>query len=668
MDARITQPSVMDVDKPNTDKSVEERVRDYLAKKEAGRNGSNGGNGTFVSSTNNSMYSVIKNKRVLGSAVPNLNGKGAALNAPELGSFYNEGDRRIELAFLRSSFNGNLNVSFSFNPSTLQCSNCSDMPHNIAGVLGQPDVFILTDQNFAPALPTSGKKCVNVIRVEYGTLTEIANIFLDVISVGKMHVGSVIIISSASQLADIGLAGYAEEMVRASKMIMSSLSGQVTVRAGIPVLLNGCSDPNLIRSISELGGWLSSLREAGEGFPASSMEAVILSIKNSGRDGLQTPYTQRFRLPVSLLSYEKKTWGSGGWIDLPNGTTPLGFEAEKFIVDSLVAELNLKFNFDLDPEPNLSRADPNPRQDPPAIPGRVITVGASLADRLASAMSLAGIPSTRIPTPSWRPTQDTMARAAAELSSEINNDQDVTIIFQFLDCAAFYARCEDGGLVPARQGHNEDGPDGSYHLDGELVIAPRELFNHTLKTALTLFKAAGSHHKIILAPLPRYWVSNCCSEVDHIPNRMEEDFEDIIFDGIDGLRRLIKDFLFLHKIPNCSVYNTAQLIVTEDGGRSTSVDTRTALKARWGSDPVHPEEDCFSSLAANILKKLSTTIREAKQKAADLQPSMKRTRWLDTPGVDTVSPTPTRGRGYGMARGGRGGRGWRGRPKFERRF
>ena len=341
----------------------------------------------------------------------------------------------------------------------------------------------------------------------------------------------------------------------------------------------------------------------------------------------------------------------------------MGPETEQFIIDSLIAELNCKFSLNLAPKLNLARDSPCPLRGHMAMPLRIITVGASLAAGLANAIAVEGVAASRITTPSWRPTPDTMARAATDLVTELNGAGEVTVVFQFLDCAAYYARCEDGGLVPARQGHNEDGPDGTYHLDGELIIAPREMFQHTLKTSLPLFKAAGPHKKIILAPLPRYWISNCCSEADHIPNRLEEDFEDVIFSGIDGLRRQIKDFLFLNKIPNCRVFNTAQLIATEVGGRTSSHEVREALKARWGSDPVHPEANCFTSLAANLLTKLRPS--ENNSESTDPQPVAKKPCWLDQPGTATVSPSGPymRGRGFGQTRRGRGGRWWRGHPK-----
>ena len=44
-----------------------------------------------------------------------------------------------------------------------------------------------------------------------------------------------------------------------------------------------------------------------------------------------------------------------------------------------------------------------------------------------------------------------------------------------------------------------------FHLDGELLIAPKELFSRMLKDYLPLLKAQKNLQKILLSLLPRYW-------------------------------------------------------------------------------------------------------------------------------------------------------------------
>ena len=133
--------------------------------------------------------------------------------------------------------------------------------------------------------------------------------FFDGCAVG---VGTVILLASASHLGSVGLAGYAEDLVRASKLIMTALSSRVTVRAGPLVLLGGTDDPALIRAMAKMVGWITNLKDTGEGFPGDTLKAALLVARNHGEGGIQPSPLTKIRLPVSLLSYEKKNLGKWG--------------------------------------------------------------------------------------------------------------------------------------------------------------------------------------------------------------------------------------------------------------------------------------------------------------------------------------------------------------------
>jgi hypothetical protein len=61
------------------------------------------------------------------------------------------------------------------------------------------------------------------------------------------------------------------------------------------------------------------------------------------------------------------------------------------------------------------------------------------------------------------------------LNKLVLDNPDDLIVFCNLDCTAFYARDSQGTLIPSRR-HEEH-----YHIDGELVVAPKELFIRTLR-------------------------------------------------------------------------------------------------------------------------------------------------------------------------------------------
>jgi len=143
----------------------------------------------------------------------------------------------------------------------------------------------------------------------------------------------------------------------------------------------------------------------------------------------------------------------------------------------------------------------------------IILVGASHANRLSSALEMEGLRSTVISMPSYSPNKGTVERAAKELEEAVAGHENPVVVFQMLDNAAYYAKTEEGALIPARRS-----PTGSYHLDGDLVVAPKELFSRSLKVCELLFLIAEKAVvSILLSPMPRYWTLSCCEDVEHAP-------------------------------------------------------------------------------------------------------------------------------------------------------
>jgi len=565
-------------------------------------------------------------------------------------------------AYSRSNFERKLNVSFSFDPATMLCHNCNSQdPHPVVSLGGEEaadiggGIFFLTDQNFPPILPASGAGCcANIIRVENGTLMEIAEAMVGAVAGNVIKVGSLLVISSASHLAEVGLAGYTEELVRATKFLLNSFENKVSVRLGVPLLLDGSDDPVLIRSLCDLVAWSTEgLRDKKENFLDLSMKAMLVTLKNLGEGHIQKNHAIRHRLPVSLCSFEKKTWTTIGCDDLHNGVKPMDSMNEKFLIEVIVKELNGCFPLNLDPSPSLNR-ECRKRQSTPDSKLRIITVGASHAARLAAALEAEGVETVHLRLPSWRPTTTSIATAATELAGLIAPG--TLTIFQMLDSAAFYARTEDGSMIPARR----DPDTNHFHVDGELAVAPKEMFTHTLKICLPLLKTGPGSSKLLLSPLPRYWRAGCCSDMDHVANIVEEGYEEALLTGIDGLRRQCKDFAFMNKLENLRVLHPLLLMSSAPGARSTSREVAEEVLELWGPDPVHPSENCYAALARNIIQELRS-VKSGSLATAEQRPTpIKRPAWIQSQqpdGIHASSPWgPPRG---GRQRGGRGARGGR---------
>jgi hypothetical protein len=258
----------------------------------------------------------------------------------------------------------------------------------------------------------------------------------------------------------------------------------------------------------------------------------------------------------------------------------------------------------------------------------------------------------------------TVAEALTDLEAKLAVSTNiVAIVFWCLDNATYYSITEDSILPAVRD------VSGHYHIHGNLMIAPSEMFTKAVKVCIPLFSIATHAKKLVLSPLPRYWHHRCCGDEDHVANLEEEGYEDDLFSGLDNTRRIIKDVLHCNGVKDVKIYNTSQLCVAIEGSRSTGGDVRDALAVMWGEDPVHPSRECYGSLGEHIdalLTSSETTSSNISTSSADRP--LKRPRWLEAEASDTVVPRDaTRGRGNfprtrGSFRGPRRGRG--GRTRF----
>jgi hypothetical protein len=430
--------------------------------------GSNGGAAAnnISPAQGDGAYSAIFNDRQNRFSIKHLYGDGEADCRPLIGTFYDPKDSRTNLAVVKSYFAKKQNVSFSFNPTSLTCNNCVNNPgHAIAGSNGS-SVFILADQCFPAALPAAGPgECIPIIRIENGTVNELARLLVDVFAGVEIRVGSLILLASVSHLAAAGTAAYAESTVRAVKYLLSSFADKVTVRPGVPILLGGAGDSSLVRSLVEVAAWADSL-PAKERGPAEARKAFNLCLSNRGIGKVAQAEKIILQLPISLTSFEKKSYVSGPRLQIFEKVKNFDLEDEKIIIEALVAELNLKHGTDLATDLALDRGI---NTDPLDISAdsTVILVGNSNASYLATALAAHGHKTVVIDMRPWRPNAMTVNETKVELDAKLASTRNVVaIIFWCLDTAAFYSITDDSILPAVRD------ISGNYHIHGALITAP----------------------------------------------------------------------------------------------------------------------------------------------------------------------------------------------------
>ena len=125
-------------------------------------------------------------------------------------------------------------------------------------------------------------------------------------------------------------------------------------------------------------------------------------------------------------------------------------------------------------------------------------VGASHASRTADALAASGETVIKLTQPGWRITRPKVADMASKLSQILQKDgADCTVVFEMMDSNFFLAKTEEGGMVPVcRRGSSE------YHVDGDLVFAPKELQYSVFCDAKPLLEVAGGRKTIFVSPYP----------------------------------------------------------------------------------------------------------------------------------------------------------------------
>ena len=258
-------------------------------------------------------YIAINKFRMSDRVAPNLMG-GDLLTAGECGSLYGTGYNRQILCFTRFDFGRKQNLMFSFNPDTMMCSCCEAKVFYKRGHLGrsEPRTIILSDQNFPASLPATckgGLQCLKIIRLEFASLCELNNIFLEILRKEDLLVptGSTILIGSASHLSNVGISAYAKELSAVCRRLHSFFNGSIYCLPCPFIMCAACTDPELVRATTELVSWLGNILGREVNYTPVAMELCARKILESDLPTAPSS-SPRLLLPVSLTSPLKKKW------------------------------------------------------------------------------------------------------------------------------------------------------------------------------------------------------------------------------------------------------------------------------------------------------------------------------------------------------------------------
>jgi hypothetical protein len=246
-------------------------------------------------------------------AAPTLIG-GVETALPGIGTMLSGGDGRLLLTHLDTSIGQQRTVSATFNivNGVVRCL-CRG-GHSSGGGEGdngplaarQDDraVFILADHAIPASWETyNGQACIKIMRIELGSLIELAETFVTKMRGTRLVAGSLILVFSATSLAHAGLAAYCQDLVTALEVIKRGVGAHVMTAALPPFFAGGCDSGPVIRAAVEVGMWSVSFFGDERLAFRQTLNVATELLAESEIGGYMTATATRYRLPQS---------GSGG--------------------------------------------------------------------------------------------------------------------------------------------------------------------------------------------------------------------------------------------------------------------------------------------------------------------------------------------------------------------
>jgi hypothetical protein len=150
----------------------------------------------------------------------------------------------------------NQSISVSFDPSKLLCVTCKT-EHPIPGK--KPVTIFFSDQNFIASMEGNCNSCLNIVRMEDASLSDLCRLSREIFGNIRFPEGSVHLFGSASYLARVGTGLYAKDWISLVSDFEKTVPG-VRICPLIPLITSDCQG-SLAREISELAAWLAIVYE-----------------------------------------------------------------------------------------------------------------------------------------------------------------------------------------------------------------------------------------------------------------------------------------------------------------------------------------------------------------------------------------------------------------------
>ncbi len=372
----------------------------------------------------------------------------------------------------------NQSISVSFDPSKQKCVSCK-AEHPIIGK--KPVTIFFSDQNFIASLECPMNACLNIVRMEDASLSDLCKLSREIFGNQKLPEGSVLLFGSASYLSRVGTGIYAKDWIS----VVSSTEGTwpgVRVCPLIPLIQSDCPG-SLARELSEIAAWYSIVYDNNPTGMLEPWTAVASATSDLSVGSVLLSNMDTYKLPLPQSLDTMSQIGSMTFCAVssrPVTLKKLPKDTLSELVGTLLKTIHRDFQTCNSPENFLVREPPMVETDTGVQ--KVILLGASNLNSCVDHFKTLGLEVVDLTTPGWIASPENILSLTEKLKGLKCSSHDKIVLDLYGNMSYRFEQFDGTLLLPYKSG-------GRYHLAGKVVVCPATTFKKTLENTTSLFLA-----------------------------------------------------------------------------------------------------------------------------------------------------------------------------------
>ncbi len=223
---------------------------------------------------------------------------------------------------------------------------------------------------------------------------------------------------------------------------------------------------------------------------------------------------------------------------------------------------------------------------------RVVVAGASNLKYSVAYFSDPDIKFIDLSSPGWVPTPGNVTDLKEKVLSHKSQKVSAFVFDLFGNSSVRFEQFDGSTALPFKS-------HGKYHLGGDVVVSPNDVFKKTVEAILPILSAKGDTPCVLVPPIPRYLFSRCCYDIGHCTNAKKDKYQDELLSGFLQLRNSLIKMLVTAGLKNFKVLDTC---CTTTCATMANTKTRlTDLKMVTAKDGVHYVAAGYRNLATHSI-------------------------------------------------------------------